>query len=86
MHGKFPAILQNQRNFILFHETIPLNDGKWCIGVFLDFKKAFDTVQHDILLRKLSMFGVRGTSLDWFTSYLSNRIQCVDINGSLSDF
>jgi hypothetical protein len=63
-----------------------LNEGKWCIGIFLDLKKAFDTVQHDILLRKLEKFGIRGTALDWFASYLSNRSQCVDINGSLSDF
>jgi Reverse transcriptase (RNA-dependent DNA polymerase) len=63
-----------------------LNEGKWCIGIFLDLKKAFDTVQHDILLRKLQRFGVTGTALAWFTSYLSNRSQCVDINGTLSDF
>jgi hypothetical protein len=48
-----------------------LNEGKWCIGIFLDFKKAFDTVQHDILLKKLSKYGVNGTALDWFKSYLS---------------
>jgi Reverse transcriptase (RNA-dependent DNA polymerase) len=63
-----------------------LNEGKWCIGIFLDLKKAFDTVQHDILLRKLQKFGVTGSALAWFTSYLSNRSQCVDINGTLSDF
>jgi hypothetical protein len=63
-----------------------LNDSKWCIGIFLDLKKAFDTVQHDILLRKLEKFGVRGTALRWFTTYLSNRTQCVDIDGTLSDF
>jgi hypothetical protein len=63
-----------------------LNDGNWCIGVFLDLKKAFDTVQHDILLKKLAKFGINGNILDWFKSYLSGRKQCVDINGTLSDF
>jgi hypothetical protein len=62
-----------------------LNDGNWCIGVFLDLKKAFDTVQHDILLSKLPKFGITGNILEWFKSYLSGRKQCVDINGTLSD-
>jgi Reverse transcriptase (RNA-dependent DNA polymerase) len=62
-----------------------LNDGNWCIGVFLDLKKAFDTVQHEILLKKLSKFGITGNILNWFKSYLSGRTQCVDINGTLSD-
>jgi hypothetical protein len=63
-----------------------INEGKWCIGIFLDLKKAFDTVQHDILLKKLHKLGVKGVSFNWFKSYLSERLQCVDINGSLSDF
>jgi hypothetical protein len=46
----------------------------------------FDTVQHDILLRKLKKFGISGVALDWFASYLSNRKQCVDIDGNFSDF
>jgi Reverse transcriptase (RNA-dependent DNA polymerase) len=62
-----------------------LNEGNWCIGVFLDLKKAFDTVQHDILLKKLAKFGIKGNILKWFHSYLSGRTQCVDINGTLSD-
>lgn len=62
-----------------------LNDNKYCIGVFLDLKKAFDTVPHSILLRKLAKFGITGTALLWFTNYLSNRTQQVEINGTLSD-
>ena len=54
------------------------------MGVFLDFKKAFDTVSHSILLNKLKKFGISGVAHKWFTSYLSGRKQCVDINGVLS--
>ena len=53
-------------------------------AVFLDFAKASDTVNHDILLRKLEHCGIRGESLEWFRSYLENRKQCVDINGYFS--
>ena len=47
-----------------------LNDKKFVIGIFLDLKKAFDTVSHDILLSKHKKLGISGTPLKWFTSYL----------------
>lgn len=62
-----------------------LNDNNYCIGVFLDLKKAFDVCSHDILIKKLAKFGIQGTALEWFKSYFKNRIQKVDINGKLSD-
>ena len=46
--------------------------------------KAFDTVDHSILLKKLYMYGIRGVALDFLTSYLSNRSQCVEIDGLYS--
>ena len=50
-------------------------------GVFVDLQKAFDTVDHQILLAKLNHYGIRGVSSDWFKSYLSYRNQYVSING-----
>jgi len=60
-------------------------NNEYSIGVFFDLAKAFDTVSHDILLKKLSTYGIRGTQLAWFSSYLHNRLQCVSCNGSLSN-
>ncbi len=61
-----------------------LNNNKFAIGVFLDLQKAFDVVNHDILLLKLENMGLNRSTLAWFESYLSNRRQFVDINGKLS--
>ena len=58
-----------------------LDDGIIGCGVFADLQKAFDTVDHQILLAKLNHYGIRGVSNDWFKSYLSNRSQYVSING-----
>lgn len=63
-----------------------LDCGKKCIGVFLDLAKAFDTVSPKILLRKLECLGIRGVALDWFNSYLSQRSQCVSVDGQRSEF
>jgi methylaspartate ammonia-lyase len=60
-----------------------LNDKKFCIGVFLDLRKAFDVCSHTILLKKLRKYGIHGKTLEWFASYLQDRKQKVDINGHL---
>ena len=58
-----------------------LDDGNIGCEVFVDLQKAFDTVDHEILLAKLNQYGICGVSNDWFKSYLSNRNQHVSING-----
>ena len=62
-----------------------IDDGKYGCGIFIDLKKAFDTVNHKILLQKLEHYGIRGPLLKWFESYLTNRKQYVYFNGVSSD-
>ena len=51
--------------------------GKYTLGVFIDHSKALDTVDHQILIKKLQYYGIDGTALKWFKSYLSNRKQYI---------
>ncbi|KAK3104735.1 hypothetical protein FSP39_008956 [Pinctada imbricata] len=62
-----------------------LSDGCQTDVVLLDFAKAFDKVPHQRLLYKLHYYGVRGCTLEWIRSFLSNRKQCVLVEGSMSD-
>ena len=62
-----------------------LDEGNYVFGIYIDLKKAFDTVQHQILLQKLQYYGIRGIALYWFNSYLSNRKQFILTNSIKSD-
>jgi retron-type reverse transcriptase len=61
-----------------------VDNKEFSVGVFIDLSKAFDTLNHDILLNKLEFYGVRGITLELFKSYLNNRRQFVFYNGASS--
>lgn len=61
-----------------------LNKGNYTLGLFLDMSKAFDSINHHTLFRKLEFYGIRGNVLSWFKSYLSNRYLKVKIRNATS--
>ena len=80
-HSTFMALIVIMENLVT-----ALDSGDCAIGLFLDFQKAFDIIDHYILLDKLLSYGVRGIAHAWSNSYLSNRLQSVNYNGQESDF
>ena len=62
-----------------------VDNKQFAIELFLDISKAFDTIDHVILLQKLQCYGIRGLAFNWLKSYLSNRSQFVCIGGVNSD-
>ena len=72
-------------NSLLGNIITSLGNKQNTICIFLDFAKAFDTVNHNILLQKLQYYGVRGLPYLWFKSYLTDRKHFVSIGDSLSD-
>ena len=75
-NSTFFALIENTEKL---KETI--DNKKYGCGIFIDLRKAFDTVNHEILLKKLEHYGIRGKALIWFRSYLTNRKQYVSLNG-----
>ena len=79
LHSTVTALLKATDNW-----AFNIDRGNVNAVVFLDLKKAFDTVDQDILLSKMNLDGIQGIALDWFRSYLTNRTQRYLVNGSLS--
>ena len=65
--------------------TEALDRNDYAISLFIDLSKAFDTISHSILLKKLQHYGIRGLVYEFLKSYLSNRSQLVDIDGVYSN-
>lgn len=57
----------------------------WTVGVFIDLKRAFDTIDHKILMSKLGNYGIKGVAYSWLKSYLDNRYQYVNVNTENSE-
>jgi hypothetical protein len=94
----FKLINWNQSAFLKGHSTQTaihkviddlldnVNDGYINGMCLIDLAKCFDTIDHSLLIKKLGQYGICGNAVTWFTDYLSNRSQAVQINNALSDF
>ena len=63
---------------------VNIDRGKYTGFIFIYLKKAFDTVNHDILLKLLEKYGISGLKLDWFTSYLQEKKHFCKVNSTYS--
>lgn len=72
-------------NLVLFKWKINIEKNKITLAVFLDFKRAFETVDKSIMIEKLKTIGINETELLWFKNYLKNRQQYTKYNGHSSD-
>ena len=63
-----------------------LNDGNEVDVIYLDYAKAFDKVDHQILLAKAKRYGIKGKTLQWLTEFLKDRLQTVVVEGTKSSF
>jgi hypothetical protein len=80
MHSTLTALIDATNSW-----SVNIDNGLVNGVVFIDLKKAFDTIDHDIMLLKLENYGVERNSLTWFISYLTDRNQKCLVNGQLSN-
>jgi hypothetical protein len=79
-HSTYMALIE-----LIDRITEELDNKKFSLGIFIDLSKAFDTIDHKILLDKLQLYGIRGIALEWLSSYLSNRLQYVQLSNTKSN-
>ena len=79
LHSTLTALLETSNNWCVNVDKGLLN----CV-IFINLKKAFDTIDHEIILKKLAKYGVDQNALKWFKSYLANRLQRCNVNNHLS--
>jgi hypothetical protein len=79
-HSTYMALLK-----MIDDITHELDNKNYSLGIFIDLSKAFDTIDHKLLLKKLYHYGIRGTAHRWFSSYLEGRTQYVSVNNTNSD-
>ena len=78
-HSTLQALIETVDNI-----KLDIDNNKLVCGIFADLSKAFDTVDHSILIKKIDYYGIRGVAKNLITSYLTNRKQYVQINDSKS--
>ena len=79
LHSTLTALLEATNSW-----SVNIDNGFLNGVVFIDLKKAFDTIDHEIILRKLSYFGADQATIKWFQSYLTDRTERCNVNGNLS--
>ena len=70
---------------VMSYINAAVSNKEYCIALYMDISKAFDRINHKILLMKLKQYGIRGAALKWFTSYLKLRSQYININNMNSE-